>query len=722
MSTQQPSSPTGAALFGQLIGNYRLVRLLGEGGMGMVYEAVHVTAGGQAAIKILRPEVAGRHDITARFFNEARAANSISHPSIVRVFDCGYATNGLAFLAMEFLAGETLRERLERGQRLTTGESLRIARQIASALHAAHQRQVIHRDIKPDNIMLVPDPDLLSGERVKVLDFGISKIADSLGAEPVNTRSDLLMGTPTYMAPEQCRGAKHVTDKSDVYSLGIILYQMLAGTPPFVGESVGELIAMHLTDEPPPLTKVAPQVGPQVATLVHAMLEKKIPARPNMEETLRELLRFVNALASFPTVRPSGEIAIPTIKAASLSDSERLVPASGDGASPLRVAQPSTISGNPQPGSPALPAGLDHALGTWLPISDPPTQPLVLAKLSHFLPSQAPTEKRPAIVAMHQAGNPSGVRHASSDGKTLAGTASELRRRIGIDQRLWNGLAGFVGLGLFVAIVAWQINRHNSHIVHAVSKVIVNAHEDEEKLSQPPMRQEPAPITVRPAEPTVPKRDVTSPTITKPDTPSPVTPSPPPSKEDIVAEQARNQAITAFKNQKYQEAQQWATSCIGLRPKNSKCWWILGRAACRHDKFIVISKSIEKLDFLGRIDLVDEIVAECLDAGLRRDNNGIFFRPDPRNPFTPPGLRVAFELAAKGSCDDSIRMAKTYIDTQPQDAWYTIGKCGCSTKNSITANLALDKLKISPSIKSALINACIPMGFNYIQGQLQYKK
>ena len=689
--------------------------------MGMVYEAVHVTAGGQAAIKILRPEVAGRHDITARFFNEARAANSISHPSIVRVFDCGYATNGLAFLAMEFLAGETLRERLERGQRLPIGESLRIARQIASALHAAHQRQVVHRDIKPDNIMLVPDPDLPSGERVKILDFGISKIADSLGAEPVRTRSDLLMGTPTYMAPEQCRGAKHVTDKSDVYSLGIILYQMLAGKPPFVGESVGELIAMHLTDEPPPLAEVAPQVGLPVATLVHAMLEKKVPVRPNMEDVVRELVRFVNALASFPTIRPSGEISIATISSVPLSSSEQSAPAALEGSLSPPENQPSARSGNFQQGPAAVPAGLDSAFRSRPPQSESPTQPLAIAKLASFLPSHAATEKRPAIVSVQQAGGSPNFRRTSSDGKTLTGTASELRRNIRIDHRIWNGLAGFAVLGLIVSIIGWQVYRHNTHNPHSASTTVNSTYNGEEKVAQPPSRQEPLPTAVTPAETSVPAPNGVSPNIAKPDPLS----SPPPAtaltKEDIAAEQAKNKAHTALKNQQYEDAQRLGISCITLKPKSSKCWWIIGKASCHIDQFNLISESIGKLDTIRRTDLIDEIIAECLDSGLRRDRNGVFFRPDFKNPFAPSGLKMAISLAARGLCDDAIKMARTYIETQPQDAWYIIGKCSCSTKKIGTANLAIDKLRNNPPIRSALINACIPMGLDYSQGQLHVK-
>jgi serine/threonine protein kinase len=289
MSAYQSDSPTW---IDQRIGNYRLVRLLGHGGMGMVFEGVHDGVGGRAAIKVLRREVASRTDIAARFFNEARAANAIQHPGIVRIFDCGYTEQGIAFLVMEFLEGESLRARLDRVQRLPVPHALRLARQLASALVAAHQKNVIHRDLKPDNVMLVRDPDLPGGERVKLLDFGIAKMAESLGAVAMNTRSDLLMGTPTYMAPEQCRGAKSVTDRSDVYSLGIVIYQVLAGRTPFLGETVGELIAMHLMDAPLSLQEAAPHVPPAVASLIHAMLQKQPQLRPSMESVLQQLQRM----------------------------------------------------------------------------------------------------------------------------------------------------------------------------------------------------------------------------------------------------------------------------------------------------------------------------------------------------------------------------------------------------------------------------------------------
>ncbi|HNN97937.1 MAG TPA: protein kinase, partial [Pseudomonadota bacterium] len=216
-----------------------------------------------------------------------------SHPGIVRIFDCGYTSQGIAYLAMEYLDGESLRTRIDRERSLAIPDALRIARQIASALQAAHSRQVVHRDLKPDNIMLVSDPEMPGGERVKLLDFGVAKLAETLNAEPMLTRSDMLMGTPTYMAPEQCRGAKHVTDRSDVYSLGVILYQLIAGLPPFTGETVGELIAMHLTDTEPQLAELIPGLDPAIAQLVHAMLRKKPAERPSVEEVAVELKRLL---------------------------------------------------------------------------------------------------------------------------------------------------------------------------------------------------------------------------------------------------------------------------------------------------------------------------------------------------------------------------------------------------------------------------------------------
>ena len=298
--------PDAQSWIGQMIGNYRLVRLLGEGGMGMVFEAVHDGVGGKAAIKILRPEISMQANLAARFFNEARAANAIQHPGIVRVFDCGYTQNRAAYLTMEFLAGESLRSRLERAIRLPVPDATRIGRQISSALVASHRTGIVHRDLKPDNVMLVADPELPDGERVKVLDFGIAKMAENLGGRPNATDSNMVMGTPLYMSPEQCKGAKLVTDRADVYSLGIMMYQMLAGRPPFIAEAAGELLIMQVTEPVPPLDGFVPGTEPSLVHLIHSMLAKESTTRPSMDAIMAALQQIEKrALAAQSTDQDS---------------------------------------------------------------------------------------------------------------------------------------------------------------------------------------------------------------------------------------------------------------------------------------------------------------------------------------------------------------------------------------------------------------------------------
>jgi serine/threonine protein kinase len=210
-------------MVGRHVGKYRLVRQLGEGGMGVVYEGVREDIAQRAALKILRPEYATNPDLAGRFFNEARAANLIAHPGIVKVYDYGHIA-GVAYLAMEYLEGESLWQRIERRGRLSANDALRLGRQIASALEAAHRVQIVHRDLKPDNVFIVRDSESPGGERAKLLDFGIAKMADEYRGS-VRTQVNVIMGTPTYMAPEQCRGSKGVADKTDVYALGVMLFE-----------------------------------------------------------------------------------------------------------------------------------------------------------------------------------------------------------------------------------------------------------------------------------------------------------------------------------------------------------------------------------------------------------------------------------------------------------------------------------------------------------------
>ncbi|MEO6776787.1 MAG: serine/threonine-protein kinase [Kofleriaceae bacterium] len=194
-------------LEGTRVGGYRVLKLIGSGGMGEVWLAEHEMLGRRAAVKMLRREVSSRAEIVARFFNEARAATSISDPGIVQIFDFGHHTDGSAYIVMELLDGEGLDRRLQSNGVLAVGDALRIMRQVCGSLGAAHAAGIVHRDLKPENIFLVRDPEVPGGERAKILDFGIAKL---VGDTNLKTQTSAMMGTPTFMSPEQCRGAGQV--------------------------------------------------------------------------------------------------------------------------------------------------------------------------------------------------------------------------------------------------------------------------------------------------------------------------------------------------------------------------------------------------------------------------------------------------------------------------------------------------------------------------------
>ena len=266
-------------MIGQTIGQYQVLRVLGKGGMGEVYEAADEKLGRHVAIKVLLPQYASDPEAIARFFNEARSVNLIGHPGLVQVFEFGNLPDGGAFMVMEYIAGVTLRDRLKESERLAEMEALQISLQLSSALSAAHAKDIVHRDLKPGNVMIVPDPTMPTGERVKLLDFGIAKLgAQAAREDQPRTRTGLSIGTPTYMAPEQCRGSKTLDGKADVYSLGVMLFQLLAGRLPFEAEADGAMLGMHMYEEPPELLSVAPHISPPVAALVHRMLAKSTAA------------------------------------------------------------------------------------------------------------------------------------------------------------------------------------------------------------------------------------------------------------------------------------------------------------------------------------------------------------------------------------------------------------------------------------------------------------
>jgi len=260
--------------------------------MGSVWLAEHMTIGRRAAVKMLHGEYSGRQEIVQRFFNEARAATQISDPGIVQIFDFGTTPEGRAFIVMELLDGEALDRRLARVGKLAVHDVLRIMRQVASTLGAAHARGIVHRDLKPENIFMVRDPEVPGGERAKILDFGIAKLSDNAG---VKTQTNAIMGTPQYMSPEQCRGSGSVDARSDVYALGCVMTALITGEPPFVAEGQGELLVMHLQQPPPALSSRVPHVLPAVEAIVTRCLAK------NADERFASGAELAQALATLIT-------------------------------------------------------------------------------------------------------------------------------------------------------------------------------------------------------------------------------------------------------------------------------------------------------------------------------------------------------------------------------------------------------------------------------------
>jgi serine/threonine-protein kinase len=279
------------SLIGKSIGNYQIKAKLGEGGMGAVYLGEHPLIGKRVAVKVLLEELAAKEDIVSRFFNEAKAVNDIGHQNIVDIVDFGKVKNDaggdVVYFIMEFLDGESLAARLRRTG-LSFTETMHVTAQCCSALAASHGKGIVHRDLKPENIYLCPRGT--DKNFVKILDFGIAKLTGD-GGSSHKTRTGLVIGTPAYMSPEQCEGKGLIDHRSDVYSLGVVMYELLTGRVPFPGEGFGEILVAHLTKQPDPPTSLNPDIKPEVEAIVLRAIEKD---RNRRFQTMQE---FADALA-----------------------------------------------------------------------------------------------------------------------------------------------------------------------------------------------------------------------------------------------------------------------------------------------------------------------------------------------------------------------------------------------------------------------------------------
>ena len=267
-----------------IAGRFRIECEIGTGGMGTVYRATHLGLERPVAVKIIKQEFAGDRDVADRFLREARTMARLRHPHAAMIFDAGNLPDGRHFIIMEFVEGTTLSEALVRQTRFSAEQAVKIAVQICEVLEEAHQLGIIHRDLKPSNIML--------NERgVRVLDFGVAKVlvTPDTTATHATTGSGQIVGTPRYMSPEQCLGQR-VGARSDLYSLGVVLYEMLAGRPPFIDVLPSAVLVKQATAPPPPLPQMRPDIPKPLALVVHSLLAKRPEDRPRTAAIARALL------------------------------------------------------------------------------------------------------------------------------------------------------------------------------------------------------------------------------------------------------------------------------------------------------------------------------------------------------------------------------------------------------------------------------------------------
>ncbi len=291
-----PSVETADSLVGSVLEQrYEIIRKIGQGGMGAVYEATHKLLGKRVAVKVLLDKYAQKDQIVARLEQEARLASSIGHANIIDITDFGQTSDGRTFVVMEFLEGESLGQLIARSGRLDTRRSVNIARQVASALGAAHQKGIVHRDIKPENIFLIRRGD---EEYVKVVDFGISKSMrpeDTDENSPRLTQTGMVLGTPLYMSPEQARGDETLDHRIDVYALGVILYEMVTAEVPFRGTNYLNILSQVLSDEATPPGQLNPEVSPDLEAVILKAMEKD---RDERYQSMEEMAADLTALQS----------------------------------------------------------------------------------------------------------------------------------------------------------------------------------------------------------------------------------------------------------------------------------------------------------------------------------------------------------------------------------------------------------------------------------------
>jgi len=317
-----------------LAGKYHILDRLGSGAMGAIYKATHLNLGKPVVLKVLHPHLLKEESHVQRFKREAKAASRLNQPNCITILDYDKTPDGWSYICMEYVEGKDLCRILHEEKKLSPERAIRIALQVVDALDEAHSKGVIHRDLKPENIMiekLRANPDF-----VKVLDFGIAKIQDTseTGSGSFKTATGMVFGTPEYMSPEQIKG-EELDGRSDIYSLGVVIYQMLTGILPFTGETVLEVATKHLQQPPPPLEEVAPDLPKELVQVVNKMLKKdrqeRFSSAGEVREALLHCLQVVTGQVSGITPTPAQvQPQIPTKKEFMPARTEQLQEAEGE--------------------------------------------------------------------------------------------------------------------------------------------------------------------------------------------------------------------------------------------------------------------------------------------------------------------------------------------------------------------------------------------------------
>jgi serine/threonine protein kinase len=359
-------------MIGRTVGSYKVTKALGKGGMGAVYAGLHPVIGSKVAIKFLHPQYATDQKIVDRFFNEAKAVNIIGHDNVLKILDLNVTDDNRHYFVMEYLAGRSLQSLVRPNEPLPLEVTGPMLLQICAALQAAHDKRIIHRDLKPDNVYLIT----LNGRKnfVKVVDFGIAKLSDTSGNSTGKTQTGMVMGTPAYMSPEQGSGETNKIDaRSDIYSLGVMMYQMATGKLPFPGSNFGEVLMGHLQRPPPPPRAIVPAIPEEYEQIILKALAKqqddRFQSMNELHDAIFNLMQVKGISAELPLADQTEELD-PVLIGAPSNPGQRTPSrpgktnpprgTSGGSGSPRTSQPPKQLSGAPRP--PTRPGGAGRSV------------------------------------------------------------------------------------------------------------------------------------------------------------------------------------------------------------------------------------------------------------------------------------------------------------------------------------------------------------------------